>query len=284
MNELNSFQGLKTYMNDKPSALCITHIGKRLVHEDNFLFNCHYLTPNEQKKITDSNCHFWYSAKSTRVRLFAISDGMGGHKAGKIASRICVENLAAAETILHRYNSIKEAVAYLQTVIANINDVVCDLSHKNDELNGMGATLVLFVTLGVDCAILNIGDSRAYQLINRELIQITKDHTEGQRMLDLGLLTRKELSDFPDRKNLSRYIGYGQHGYILQADEYYPVIEDGLILLCSDGITDFVTNEQIQEILRSESNIEMAGKRLIDKAVAAPNADNTTLILISLRR
>ena len=66
----------------------------------------------------------YISNEESRIKnLYIVADGMGGHKAGEIASRICVENLAAAETILHRYNSIKEAVAYLQTVIANINDV-----------------------------------------------------------------------------------------------------------------------------------------------------------------
>ncbi|MGN0422614.1 MAG: PP2C family protein-serine/threonine phosphatase, partial [Lachnospiraceae bacterium] len=132
--------------------------------------------------------------------------------------------------------------------------------------------------------VLNIGDSRAYHFNNEALIQITKDHTEGQRMLDLGLLTRKELSGFPARKNLNRYIGYGQSGYVLRADEYYPVLEDGIILLCSDGISDFLSDTRISEILCSENNLEIAGKQLINEAVSSHNADNATAILIPLRR
>ena len=103
-------------------------------------------------------------------------------------------------------------------------------------------------------------------------------------MLDLGLLTRKELSGFPARKNLNRYIGYNQNGYVLQADEYYPVLENGVVLLCSDGISDFLSNDQIVEILSAASNLEIAVSQLVDKAVSALNADNATAILIPLRR
>lgn len=282
---MNFLRGLQAYMNTKiSSALYFAHIGKRLNYEDNLLINDLYLTSDEQKKMSDS-CHcFSTEDVLSKVHLFAISDGMGGHNAGEVASRICVEKLALAYEELQQLNSLKEVVNRLQTIIAEINNSVCDLSRKHDELKGMGATLVLFVVYEKECAVLNIGDSRAYYFNNNSLIQITKDHTEGQRMLELGLLTRKDISDFVFRKNLIRYIGYDQDGYILRADEYYPTIEEGMILLCSDGISDLITNDHIQEILRSESNVEIAGKRLISEAVSAYAADNATLILIPIMR
>lgn len=263
-------------------VVCYSHIGKRLNHEDNFLMNSLYLTSDVQQRMLDNRCCCYIDNSVSKIQVFAISDGMGGHSAGEVASRTCVEKLANARTVLHRYNHIKEVVAYIQGIIAEINHDVCELSRKYDALNGMGATLVLFAICGKDCAILNVGDSRAYHFDGRTLIQITKDHTEGQRMLDLGLLTRKELSDFPARKNLNRYIGYEQDGYVLHADEYYPIFENGVVLLCSDGVSDFVSATRIFEILRSENNLEIAGKKLIDEAVAAHNADNATAILIPL--
>lgn len=272
-------------MNAKTSsAICFSHIGKRINHEDNFLVNGFYLTPDSQKQMSDNRCCFASEPALSKVRLFAVSDGMGGHNAGEIASRICVEKLAVAHNGLQQYNSLKEAVAYLQTVIIEINNTVCDLSRKQNELKGMGATLVLFVVCGADYAILNIGDSRAYHFNNDALTQITKDHTEGQRMLNLGLLTRKELSGFPARKNLNRYIGYGQNGYVLQADEYYPILDNGVMLLCSDGMSDYLPDSRISEILHSANNLESAGKQLINEAVASHNADNATVMLIPLRR
>ena len=267
---------------DKP--ICYSHIGKRPNHEDNFLINSFYLTSDLQKQMPDNRYCFASESAPSQVRLFAISDGMGGHNAGEVASLICTEKLSLAQRDLQHYTSLDEAVAYLQTVIVEINNTVCEQSQKNSDLKGMGATLVLFVLCGMNCAVLNIGDSRAYHYSNGSLVQITKDHTEGQRMLDLGLLTRKELSGFPARKNLNRYIGYRQSGYVLQADEYYPTLESGMILLCSDGISDFISDNRIVEILSSESDLEIAGKQLIDEAIVSHKADNATVMLIPLRR
>jgi len=272
-------------MSDKNcSAVSFSHIGERLNHEDNLYVNGHLLTPDFQKQMSDKFCRTIKEPELSRVRLFAVSDGMGGHNAGEVASFLCVKKLSLAQRKLQHCTSLDEAVAYLQTVIAEINNDVCEQSHKNADLKGMGATLVIFVICGMDCAVLNIGDSRAYHYYNGFLVQITKDHTEGQRMLDLGLLTKKELSGFPARKNLNRYIGYCRNGYVLQADEYYPASESGVILLCSDGISDFISDTRIADILSSESNLEIAGKQLIDEAVVSHNADNATVMLIPLRR
>ncbi len=267
---------------DKP--ICYSHIGKRPNHEDNFLFNSFYLTSDLQKQMSDNHYCFASESEPSKIRLFAISDGMGGHNAGEVASLICVEKLSLAQKKIQNCNSLNEAVSYLQTVIAEINNIVCEQGCRKDDLKGMGATLVLFVVCGMNYAVLNIGDSRAYHYNNGSLIQITRDHTEGQRMLDLGLLTRKELSGFSARKNLNRYIGYRQNGYILQADEYYPALESGLILLCSDGISDFISDTRIAEILSSECDLELAGKQLINEAISSYKADNATVILIPLRR
>lgn len=272
-------------MNDKSlTSVCFSHIGKRINHEDNCFINGTYLTSEKQKQMSDNRCYYFSDGGTADVCLYAVSDGMGGHNAGEVASRICVEKLSVAYKELQHNSSIKEVVAYLQTVIAEINETVCELSRKHDELKGMGATLVLFAVCKNECAVLNIGDSRAYYSINGELIQITKDNTEGQRMLDLGLLTRKELSGFPARKNLNRYIGFNQNGYVLQADEYYPTTDGGIMILCSDGISDFVSDARIAEILNLGTSLEVAGRQLIDEAVAAQNADNATVMLIPLRR
>lgn len=272
-------------MNTKEStAVCISHIGKRPNHEDNFFLNGSYLPSDIQKQMGEHHYYFASSTASSRVQLFAVSDGMGGHNAGEIASRICVEKLAVAYNELQHAHSLIEAITYLQTIIAEINDNVCNMSHKQPELKGMGATLVLLLVYKDEYTILNVGDSRAYYFNGTTITQITKDHTEGQRMLDLGLLTRKELSGFSARKNLNRYIGYAPNGYILQADEYHPDLENGVILLCSDGISDFLSNAQISGILSTASSLEIAGRQLVNEAVSALNADNATAILIPLRR
>lgn len=273
-------------MNTDPlPAFCFTHIGKRLYHEDNFLFDGKYLETDEQNHLSNRQLFCITTTRFHRVNYFAISDGMGGHNAGEVASRICVEKLAGLKNLIQNCSNIKEAVTLFQLAIAEINAAVCEMSRSHTELKGMGATLVLFVVCGTENAVLNIGDSRAYYFNFNDdtLTQITKDNTEGQRMLDLGLLTRKELVGFPARKNLNRYIGYGQSGFVLQADEYYPVLGNGILTLCSDGISDSLSDNEISEILRSTNDLESAGKRLIEEAVAAHDADNATAILIPVR-
>lgn len=267
-------------------AVCYTHIGKRTNHEDNYLFNGRYLISDMQREMLDHRLICVVSDDASRVRYFAVSDGMGGHNAGEVASRICVEKLASLKNLIQNCSNVKEAVTLFQSAIAEINSDVCELSNSHIELKGMGATLVLFVVCGAESAILNVGDSRAYyfDFNNNALTQITKDNTEGQRMLDLGLLTRKEMLEFPARKNLSRYIGYGQNGFVLQADAYYPSLENGILILCSDGISDSLSDNQIAEILLSTSDLERAGKRLIEEAVSTHNADNATVMLIPVRR
>lgn len=103
-------------------------------------------------------------------------------------------------------------------------------------------------------------------------------------MLDLGLLSRKELAGFPARKNLTRYVGYDQEGYILRADEYYPVWKSGIILLCSDGVTDVLTEERIRQILCTEEDLKDSAEKMVREAASAANADNTTVVLITMER
>ena len=269
-------------MRNKLKAICITHIGFRNKNEDNYLFNGSYTNSQttQNVKIIETDL----SSKKFQFNFFAVADGMGGHNAGEVASRVCVEALALIEKKSQTLSSISEVVRLVQSSIVSINEKICALGRNNKDLNGMGTTLVLFITFGDKYAVLNIGDSRAYYFDGHSLTQITKDHTEGQRMLDLGLLSRKELANFPAKKNLSRYIGYDKEGFILQADVYYPEITEGVVLLCSDGITDSMSDERISGILSSHENIEVAGKILIEEAVAKPDADNATAILISIRR
>lgn len=265
-------------------AVCYSHIGKRPVHEDNALLNGKYITSDMQMQMPREKCICSELESTKRVNLFALSDGMGGHKAGETASQICMERLSEIENELQSCSSVKEAVKILQGEIAQINRIVSEQGNRSEELRGMGATLVMLIIYDSECAIMNIGDSRAYQFDGESLIQLTKDHTEGQRMLDLGLLSRKELAGFPARKNLTRYVGYDQEGYILRADEYYPVWKSGIILLCSDGVTDVLTEERIRQILCTEEDLKDSAEKMVREAASAANADNTTVVLITMER
>lgn len=265
------------------SAVCVTQIGRRPNHEDNFLLDGRWLTPDIQAQMTSGQPVCVEAASSRRVQLYAVCDGMGGHQAGETASLLCIKQLHAVESQLKSCCSLDQAVDVLQAAIAQADKSICAAGSADAGLRGMGTTLVLAVLVDGQCAILHTGDSRAYLFDGEKVNQLTRDHTEGQRMLDLGLLTRRELADFPARKNLIRYVGRQEPGYVLRADVSKVDLRQGILLLCSDGISDSLPDDRISEILCSESSLADAGMRLVQEAAAAPQADNATALLLSLR-
>lgn len=263
---------------------CFSHIGRRIAQEDNFFCNGVFLTPDIQKEMPEHQLvGYTFPNNLEEVQYFAVSDGMGGHQSGEMASRMCVEGLAAMKDFVCAKDGIADVTALLQTVIAEINTQICSASSKYKHLKGMGATLVLCAVCEDDFVVLNVGDSKAYYFDGERLVQITKDHTEGQRLLDLGLLTRSELRDFPDSSSLNRYMGYRSQGLLFKADEYYPEIGEGIIMLCSDGISNALSSAEIIDILTS-ADISVACEMLVNKAASVENADNCTAILISVRK
>lgn len=266
------------------NAICVTQIGGRPNHEDNFLLDGRWLAPDTQAQMTSGQPVCVEAASSRRVQLYAVCDGMGGHQAGETASLICIEQLHAMESHLESCGSLGQAVDVLQAAIAQADKSICAAGSADAGLRGMGTTLVLAVLVDGQCAILHVGDSRAYLFDGEKVNQLTRDHTEGQRMLDLGLLTRRELADFPARKKLIRYVGRQEPGYVLRADVSKADLRQSILLLCSDGISDLLPNDRIAEILCSESSLSDAGMRLVQEAAATPQADNATALLLSLRR
>jgi len=264
-------------------AVCCSHIGKRSNHEDNFFFDGKILTAQEQAAMNARRMLSMTARSTAAAQVYAVSDGMGGYNAGEVASRLCAEMVVELRRTVWGCTSVEEMTGLAQSYIGRLNTAVCKMSRSNEACRDMGATLVLLLICGTARVILNVGDSRAYSFTNGILRQITKDHTEGRRLLDLGLLTQQELEHFPARKYLNRYIGCGQPGYVQRADEYTLAPAEDLVLLCSDGVTDALSDGRILDILRRETNIESAGKRLVEEAAATENADNVTTILIQMR-
>jgi len=261
-------------------AICYSCIGKRDNHEDNFYFDGRYLSEFEQNNMVDNRVISLQNNEYSHLKIFAICDGMGGQNGGEVASRICVENIANNYGKLAKCENIETIVNILQGEIDKINHYIYEASLNDIKLRGMGTTLVMVVIFREKFAVLNIGDSRAYWYNGNTLIQLTEDHTEGQRLLDLGLLTVEEVSVFRDRKKLSKYLGYCPAGYVLSADEFFPKMDTGIIMLCSDGVTDFLTDIEIKNIFENTNDLSHIGALMISKATANRNADNATVILL----
>ena len=162
-------------------SICFSHIGMRPNHEDNIFLNGKIMDSATQQRMPEIKLIQYQSTSITDTCVFAVSDGMGGHNAGEIASSMCVQEFARVNSQIQCCNSISELVTLIQKSINKANVDICTKSQRYSETRGMGATLVVLAVCGTNCAVLNVGDSRAYVCSGGILTQITKDNTEGQR-------------------------------------------------------------------------------------------------------
>jgi serine/threonine protein phosphatase PrpC/nitrate reductase NapE component len=206
--------------------------------------------------------------------LFAVADGMGGHKGGNVASAMALETLEEAA----RAGQLSELVEKVKE--ANVH--VLGRGEAERDLQGMGTTLTAVKTDGTKAYLVHIGDSRAYLLRDGALQQLTQDHTLVQRMVDEGRLTKEEAEHHPQRSILTRALG-------VDADaEPDPLTLDLLagdrLLLCTDGLTGMVGVDRIHEIIEGEPDPQVAADRLVDAANEAGGEDNITVIVLDFEQ
>lgn len=203
--------------------------------------------------------------------LVAVADGMGGHRAGEVASATALEALRAA---VHRGHPLREAME-------EANEAVFTKSLTDDEVGGMGTTLTA-ATLAAGNTLLvgHVGDSRAYLLRDGELRQITTDHSRVQELVDDGRLTADEAAVHPMRNIVTRAVGVDP---TVDVDVYPVELRPGdRLLFCSDGLTDMLHDDFLGTELRREEDPTRAATRLIDAANSAGGVDNITVVVISV--
>jgi protein phosphatase len=209
--------------------------------------------------------------------LFAVADGMGGHAGGEVAARIAVEALTAAF-------GRQPTGAGLSEAVSEANAVVWEHSLENPELRGMGTTLTALSLVNEDdhdvLALVNVGDSRSYLFHDGELTQITTDHSLAQEMVRSGELTEAEASVHPHRHILTRALGVSE-GVAVDLWRIQPVRGDRF-LLCSDGLTNELTREQISEVLASVSDPHQASELLVQAARTHGGSDNITAVVVDV--
>ena len=210
----------------------------------------------------------------TLPNLYIVADGMGGHKAGDYASRFLVENLV---------QYVKEAkesgeVAILKDGISQVNRRLYQEAEDNEDLSGMGSTLVAASINGDELSVANVGDSRMYLIRDGKASQITRDHSFVEEMVLLGRMERGS-EDYQRNKNIiTRAVGTHPD---VKADFFEIQLEQGdLLLMCSDGLTNMVADEQIADIVFSDGNLKEKAQALIDTANQQGGRDNIAVILI----
>ena len=206
--------------------------------------------------------------------LYIVADGMGGHAAGDLASRLAVETM-----VDYIENSQqRKPVRLLDEALQAANRAVYERSLTDRSLNGMGTTLV-GCTLMRDCLyVINVGDSRLY-IASQSMLQITKDHSLVEEMVRAGQLTREKARNHPEKNVITRAVGMKDR---VRADLFdVDIRPEELILLCSDGLTNMVPDQEILSILHSSGSLRKTGTALVDTANENGGSDNISVILIS---
>ena len=224
--------------------------------------------------------------------LFAVlADGIGGHRAGEVAAELAVNHImqVIAKSDGHR---IRQAI---EEAVTEASNAIAAHSASNENLKGMGATCALAWIIGDRLYTAYVGDSRIYLMRGGRIQQLTVDHTWVQEAIEKGILTPELAREHPNVHVIRRYLGspeppepdfrlkfFDGEGD-LQAEENQGVqlLPDDVLLLCSDGLTDLVWNDEILETVRTRDNIKEASRALIDLANSRGGHDNITVVLVS---
>lgn len=216
-------------------------------------------------------------------RVYAVADGMGGHAAGNVASRIAIDVLGEA---FQRAPSPRIRGATLARrmlgVFDDANRAILEHAAAHRECAGMGTTLTALAPLArtAQCVIAHVGDSRAYRLRSGTLTQLTCDHTWVQQQVDAGMLTAADARHHPLASVLSRVLGTAAVG---PADTLVVDAEPGdLFLLCSDGLTTMLDDSQVQPLIARAATLEDRARALVDAANERGGFDNITVVLLEL--
>ena len=210
--------------------------------------------------------------------VHAVADGMGGHVAGEVASEAALRPVADLDG--KDFDDAKAATAALRDAIVAANSNVLSEARADPNLAGMGTTLTAVMVRDDSLYLAHVGDSRAYLLRDGEAInQLTTDHTLVEQLVQDGRLSRDEVSRHPQRSVVTRAIGVDND---VEVDTFPPIVlqPGDQILLCSDGLTGPVTDEELTELLSTEVDGQAAVDRLIEAANNAGGPDNITVVLL----
>lgn len=206
--------------------------------------------------------------------LFIVADGMGGHNAGDYASKVTVE------TIIEKVSesSETESACILEEAIQAANTLVRAKACEYVDLEGMGTTVVVATCRGDRLFVANVGDSRLYVVNDSEIRQITRDHSWVEEMVRQGNLGRAEARNHPGKNIITRAIGAEDK---VKADYFIVQLNEGdLVLMCTDGLTNMLEDEEIRTILEGSRDIEGKAKELVEAANERGGRDNISVLLV----
>lgn len=212
------------------------------------------------------------------AQLFVVADGMGGHAGGDVASAIALKRVMEAD---RQYASAADAEFALQSALSAANTMLAETVFEHPELTGMGTTVSAILRSGSQVAIAHIGDSRIYLLRDGTLKQITADHTFVQRLVDSGRITPEEAAVHPRRSVLMRVLGDVDAAPEIDT-AVFDVLPGDRWLLCSDGLSSYVSDDKIANTLTVQTAVKDAADRLVKESLDQGAPDNVTVVIVDI--
>lgn len=214
-------------------------------------------------------------------RLFILCDGMGGHNAGDVASEMALYQVGVNFEKTEKM-SLDETKAWLEVNIKAASDRVLEKSQEFEDLEGMGTTLVAAIEVDNNWLFANVGDSRGYLLEENRLKQITKDQSYVQELIDQNLITDEEARHHPQRNIVTQSVGVDKDITIEFVEKKADA--EQVLLLCSDGLSDMLTDREIESTMNQTYDLDHLAKNLIEQANEAGGHDNVSVVLARLER
>ena len=252
-----------------------TKTGKRPVNQDNYMLGNLY-APQDHADLRNNA-----QGKTDHPFFVAVADGMGGEASGEKASFETVRVLAAVSNRLR--NDFESNKRIVHDSVLQANDAICNVM-RNENIRSMGSTVVTLLLQDDKCSYTNLGDSRLYMLRNGELVQLTKDHTEGQAMVDAHVLTEEQLKTHPSRNRLSRHLGISREDMMIDTPVYPDITlqANDKFLICSDGVCGVLSKEEMSKILSMSATTVAKAEILVASSIDAGSRDNVTALVVEI--
>jgi serine/threonine protein phosphatase PrpC len=212
--------------------------------------------------------------------LYVVADGLGGHEAGEVASQITVDTIKQHLADAPPTAADRPFENWFKSIILDANDAVLRYQDSHKEAQKMGSTLVMALVVDQIAYITNVGDSRAYRLTSKAIEQISTDHSLVERLVQIGQITREEARTHKQRNVVYSIIGEKRR---LEVGYYQTTLNPGdRLLLCSDGLSGLVTDEEILAMSQNEPDLGRVSQQLIQAAKRSGGHDNITAILLQM--
>ncbi len=233
------------------------------------------------REINEDNFFVSEFEDGSGIRFCIIADGMGGHNAGEIASKIAIDEIQTyIKESYHEGMTDQQIIQMMQDSMKKANTVIYNKSLENEMYAGMGTTAILCFIQNHYLCVAHVGDSRAYLIRGNDMYQITTDHSMVEELVNSGSITREEAANHPQKNVITRALGGDKDTQVdIYIQEY---MSNDIVLICTDGLTNMLTNSEILAVINSHNNLQLAVEELISIANDKGGLDNITVVAISL--